>query len=39
MNFNAIEVKEQQNKKPRKVKKELNNITKTYPIAGVKQKG
>lgn len=39
MNFNAIEVKEQQNKKPRKVKKELNNITKTYPIAGVTDKG
>ncbi|EOH86321.1 hypothetical protein [Enterococcus pallens] len=38
MNFDSVERKKQEKKKPRSVRKEINRLTKVYPVAGIHEK-
>lgn len=38
MNFDSVERKKQETKKPRGVRKEINRLTKVYPVAGIHEK-
>lgn len=39
MSFNAVAVKEQEQKKPRKVKRQINALTEVYPVSGITSEG
>lgn len=38
MKFDSVERKKQETKKPRSVRKEINRLTKVYPVAGIHEK-
>lgn len=38
MKFDSVERKKQEKKKPKKVQKEIDRLTRVYPIAGIHEK-